>query len=112
MKFAFVNNMKTEATKEAKGICTNCGLEVIARCGELKVNHWAHKNTRACDSWWEKETEWHRSWKNEFPIDWQEFTMKDEKTSEKHIADVKTKHGLSSTPHKSVPAASISKETS
>jgi uncharacterized coiled-coil protein SlyX len=33
MKFALVNNIKTEATKGAKGICPNCGYELIAKCG-------------------------------------------------------------------------------
>lgn len=94
MKFALVNNIKSEATKGAIGICQCCGSPLIARCGAIKENHWAHKGKRECDTWWESETNWHRSWKNEFPVDWQEITTQDEKTNEKHIADVKTKHGL------------------
>lgn len=43
---------------------------------------------------WENETEWHRTWKNNFPNEWQEILLPDEKTGEKHIADVRTKHGL------------------
>ena len=71
---------------------TSCGSEVIAKCGEVKINHWAHKGTRTCDIWWEDETEWHRHWKNNFPKDWQEVVNFDEK-GEKHIADVKTDEG-------------------
>jgi len=92
MKFAIVDHKKVEATKGVKGICPSCGSDVIARCGEIKVHHWAHKGIRNCDSWWENETEWHRSWKQYFPDEWQEVvhTAKD---GEKHIADVKTDSG-------------------
>ena len=89
MKYAIVNNEKVEATKGAKGVCPSCGSELIAKCGELKVNHWSHKGNRNCDPWWENETEWHRSWKNNFPTEWQEAVHFDE-SGEKHIADVKT----------------------
>src|SRR5687768_3310564 len=94
MKFAIVSNDKIEATKGAKGACPVCGSELIAKCGEIKLHHWAHRSLLNCDTWWEKETEWHRSWKNKFSNDWQEFIFRDEQTREKHIADVHTNHGL------------------
>lgn len=94
MKFALFENNTIEATKGAKGICPSCGSELIARCGDIKINHWSHKNNRNCDPWWENETEWHRSWKNNFPKNWQETIKVDEQTGEKHIADVFTSHGL------------------
>ena len=83
MKFALVDGNKTEATKGAKGICPICGSELIAKCGEVKINHWAHKGIRNCDPWWENETEWHRSWKNNFPAEWQEIVLPDEQTARK-----------------------------
>ena len=43
MKFALINNCRAEAAKGAKGICPSCGSELIAKCGEVKINHWAHK---------------------------------------------------------------------
>ncbi len=89
MKFALVNGKRTEATKGAKGRCQGCDSELIARCGEIRIHHWAHKGNRNCDALWENETEWHRAWKEYFPIDWQEVIHKD-KNGEKHIADVKT----------------------
>ncbi len=92
MKFALINGNKVEATKGAKGLCSSCGSELIAKCGEVKVNHWAHKGNRNCDPWWENETDWHRSWKGKFPIAWQEVTQFDD-SGEKHIADVKTQSG-------------------
>ncbi|OJU22989.1 MAG: hypothetical protein BGN92_04450 [Sphingobacteriales bacterium 41-5] len=94
MKFALVDDIRAQATKGAKAICPNCGSEVIAKCGDVKVHHWAHKSMRNCDPWWENETEWHRAWKNYFPVDWQDRIHYDELTGEKHIADLKTEHGL------------------
>ncbi len=94
MKFALIDGNKTEAFKGAKGICPSCGSELIAKCGEVKINHWSHKGNRNCDPWWENETEWHRSWKNNFPVECQEFSIIDFATKEKHIADVRTNDGL------------------
>ena len=89
MKYALVCGKKAEATKGASGYCPSCNSEVIAKCGEKKINHWAHKGKRTCDPWWENETEWHRSWKGHFPVEWQEVIHKAD-DGEKHIADVKT----------------------
>ena len=88
MKFALLNYGRIEASKGAKGVCPCCGSELIAKCGEIVINHWAHKK-KCDDHWWENETEWHRNWKNKFPKEWQEVIQKDE-SSERHIADVKT----------------------
>lgn len=94
MKFAIVNNEKVEAAKGLKGFCPICQEPVISKCGSIKVNHWAHKRCSHCDKWWENETEWHRNWKNHFPEEWQEFVAFDEKTGEKHIADIKTNNDM------------------
>ena len=58
------------------------------------VWHWAHRSRKNCDPWWEPETQWHRSWKSRFAHDWQEVVHTDPKTGDRHIADVKTPHGL------------------
>lgn len=89
MKFAIISGTKEEATKGATASCQFCGSELIAKCGEIKIHHWAHKSKRNCDPWWENEGEWHRAWKNEFPIKWQEVIHHDD-NGEKHIADIKT----------------------
>jgi competence protein CoiA len=67
---------------------------MIAKCGQVKIWHWAHKSRASCDPWWESETEWHRSWKNQFPTDWQEVVHIDQASGEKHVADVKLRFGL------------------
>lgn len=89
MKFAEVNGERREAEPSLSGVCPSCRSPVVARCGEIRVHHWAHRGKRVCDPWWENETEWHRSWKGHFPVDWQERIHISD-TGEKHIADVKT----------------------
>jgi hypothetical protein len=92
MKFALVNSQRQEAESQLKGVCIGCGYPVVAKCGERRIHHWAHKGRVKCDPWWEKETAWHRSWKNQFPEDWQEIVhLADD--GEKHVADVKTQDG-------------------
>ena len=66
----------------------------MAKCGKEKIWHWAHKSRSHCDSWWSPEGEWHKGWKEVFPDEWQEQIHTDEKTGERHIADVKTPKGL------------------
>jgi len=69
-------------------------MPTVAKCGQHKIWHWAHKSLENCDLWWESETEWHRNWKDRFPREWQECVHFDLETGEKHIADIKTDRGL------------------
>jgi hypothetical protein len=92
MKFALVNEQRQEAQPHLSGKCPTCGHPMVAKCGEVKIWHWAHQGSRPCDPWWENETEWHRAWKGQFPVNWQEVVHQAE-NGEKHIADVKTDHG-------------------
>lgn len=94
MRFAYVDGIKKEAEPKLEGVCPVCGEAVIAKCGKVKVNHWAHKAKTECDKWWESETTWHRMWKDYFSKEWQEVIMYNEETGEKHIADVRTQHGI------------------
>ncbi|MDX1910238.1 MAG: competence protein CoiA family protein [Saprospiraceae bacterium] len=94
MKIALIDNTRVEAKPKQEAICPCCFNPVISKCGNQKVWHWAHKSLTNCDNWWEAETEWHRNWKDNFPIDWQERIQFDEKTNERHIADVLTIHNL------------------
>ncbi|WP_374275850.1 competence protein CoiA [Brevundimonas sp.] len=94
MQVALVGSERAKPQPKLKGICQFCGGEMIAKCGRVKVWHWSHKANPPCDPWWENETEWHRQWKNRFPLDWQEMVLFDQETGEKHVADVRTPHGL------------------
>ncbi len=82
MKFAFVEGSKLQPQPKLHGTGPLCDGDMIAKCGRVKVWHWAHKGKRHWDQWWENETEWHRNWKDEFPTDWQEVSQKDEETGE------------------------------
>jgi len=92
MKFALINGQRHEAQPGLEGTCTIHGHPMVAKCGEFRAWHWAHKGRLSCDPWWENETDWHRNWKGQFPQGWQEVVHEAE-GGEKHIADVKTKHG-------------------
>ena len=94
MHFALINNNRVEAKPQLQGLCSCCLEPVIAKCGTQKIWHWAHNSKTYCDNWWEPETEWHRIWKNNYPANWQELSLLDERTGEKHIADVRTVHNL------------------
>ncbi len=89
MKYALVNNKRQEAQPGLTGNCELHGCPVIAKCGKVKIWHWAHIGQRQCDPWKESETEWHRAWKNCFPVGWQEVTLL-AANGDKHRADVKT----------------------
>lgn len=90
MQFALINGIRVLPQKGRHGICPACNAVVIAKCGEFNVHHWAHKNLKHCDSWWERETEWHKEWKDKFPQECQEVVLQDTSSLEKHIADVLT----------------------
>jgi competence protein CoiA len=92
MRFALMDQERHEAQPGLRGVCPNCGSEVIAKCGQRRVWHWSHLGKLECDHWWEPETEWHRSWKDQFPKDWQEVPHT-AANGERHIADVKTGTG-------------------
>lgn len=76
MIWALKGNERITATPKDKANCPLCNEEVIAKCGTIKIWHWAHKSNKDCDDWYEPETEWHRNWKNEFLKEQQEVTIK------------------------------------
>ena len=78
---------------KGRGNCPICGAVTIAKCGSKIINHWAHFRLKDCDPWWENETQWHRDWKNNFPLECREIshTAPD---GEIHRADVKTPTGI------------------
>lgn len=93
MHIALVDGNRTPPSPNMLGTCPVCGDAVLAKCGTIRVHHWAHRGRRECDAWWERELEWHRNWKNQFPIAWQE-SVRFAESGEKHIADVRTEAGL------------------
>lgn len=94
MRFALVNNERAEASPKSKGTCPGCDQPVTSKCGKQRIWHWAHDAKKVCDQWWETETNWHRSWKDNFPREWQEKIQHDVVSGEKHIADICTAYEL------------------
>jgi len=94
MQYALVNETKTKATAGVSGICPACGEHVFAKCGDIKVHHWAHTSNVSCDEWHDPETKWHREWKNKFPEEWQEIIISNQHTGKRRIADIRTGRGM------------------
>jgi Competence protein len=94
MRFALLEGRRVEAKPKQRATCPGCQSEVVAKCGKHNAWHWSHKARAHCDPWWETEGEWHRNWKNRFPVDWQEIICDDSASGERHIAEVKTPSGL------------------
>jgi hypothetical protein len=86
------NGNRISPRKGLGGTCQLCCNPVKAFCGDIYVHHWKHIAESNCDPWKEHESEWHRSWKNEFPKDWQEVVII--KDNEKHLADIQNTNGL------------------
>ena len=94
MRLALVDKVRAEPAPNLRGKCCLCGDDMIAKCGQYVRWHWAHKASITCDPWHESETDWHRYWKDAFPADCQEVVHVDDRTLEKHIADVMTPGGF------------------
>jgi competence protein CoiA len=94
MQYSYINGQKVTPFPKGKGTCDICGAETLAKCGEKKIWHWAHKSKLECDPWWENETEWHREWKEKFPDHFREVVHLCEISGEKHRADIKSDSGI------------------
>lgn len=94
-RYALVDGVRTDI-KDAQsgdiGECEVCHGQLRARKGDVRVPHWAHVSREVCDAWHEAKGEWHIKWQDAFPENWRECLM--EKEQERHIADIKTEHGL------------------
>jgi len=86
MIYAIDNEKRITPSPKKIAKCPICNSEVRAKCGKINVWHWSHLNKEDCDDWYEPESEWHKKWKEEFPMECQEFTMG------KHRADIRTKN--------------------
>lgn len=83
MLYANVNGEKRRAEKGLKGSCIGCGSDVIAKCGNIMIHHWAHKpGTEDCDSFKDNVGPWH--------LQWQDLVRKEycEVVIENHRADI------------------------
>ena len=92
MLYGLIEGEKMRAKPRLKAQCPLCQKALIAKCGAIKVWHWAHEAGNYCDEWGEGETKWHKSWKDWFGVDRVEVVI--EKRKKRHIADIVTKKGV------------------
>lgn len=87
MLYGIRDNKKVKAEQTGdRATCPFTGSELIAKCGYIKMNHWAYKN--AADGVdYKGETQWHLEWKSRFDAEHCEVLHKD-KFGFNHIADV------------------------
>lgn len=87
------NNQRTladKADKQSLYHCPLCGSAVVCKQGQKKVWHFAHVKGSDCDQKFKTPdmSEWHRCRQSLFLPRCQEVVVSDEKTGEKHRADV------------------------
>lgn len=71
--------------------CPCCNTNVISKCGDIKIWHWAHEtNNPHCNN--KPETAWHIEWKRLFKPEYIEVRI--ERDNMAKIADVQEKNGL------------------
>ena len=89
MQYANLDNHKSMPSHTGqRASCPSCDGEVLSKCGNINIHHWAHMSGGDCDPWAEHETEWHREWKNLFPPECREVTIRSTDSDEFHRADV------------------------
>jgi len=72
---------KIKATPRAVGFCPDCGEQLVPKCGEKVIWHWAHKTGTSHEV--KEETEWHLLWKELVPKEWCEIKVGE------HRADIR-----------------------
>ncbi len=89
MQYATLDGRKSMPSHTGqRADCPSCRGEMLSKCGEIVVHHWAHLSGKDCDPWAEQETLWHREWKNQFPSECREVTIYSTDSDEYHRADV------------------------
>ncbi|MCQ2361958.1 MAG: hypothetical protein MJ048_02860 [Acidaminococcaceae bacterium] len=93
-RYAYVLGEKIGPSKKLHGSCPLCGEEVIAKCGNIRVHHWAHKNRQDCETFTKDTSEWHKSWQEKFPEEWREEPITNTVIKKRHRADICTPQGI------------------
>lgn len=96
------------------GWCPACNSKVRGRKGEINVHHWAHINSKNCDSWYEPITKWHLWWQNHFPRKNREVVVK--KSGITHRADIlfkkENKNIVIEVQNSSIPLSQVARRES
>jgi len=96
---------RIQAKPNIKAKCPICGAGCIAKCGTIKVWHYAHEANFSCDSFSEGESEWHLQWKERFPEEQREVVIVRE--NEKHVADIKGNQFILELQHSHIKPSDI-----
>lgn len=110
MQYAINNEgLRIDAYPSGKAFCPSCKSEVIAKCGEFYIWHWAHAKNKSCDGWnYEPMSQWHLDWQKYFPSEQQEVVIT--KNDESHRADILTNSGtVIEIQHSPISSVDISK---
>ena len=86
MMYASVDGQRRLAWHGGRATCPSCAGELIAKCGLIRIEHWAHQTEADCDAWSEPESEWHLGWKKHAEADRTEVVI--ERDGVKHRADI------------------------
>lgn len=78
---------RVKPTPKAVSECPACHTKIKAKCGSIKVWHWAHESIQTCDANWEPTTQWHLDWQAKVPEEMTEIVIGH------HIADIKLSDG-------------------
>ena len=106
MQFATTVNGKKKATPRATGWCPGCSGDLVTKCGEINIWHWAHRPDASCDWDTGKMSEWHIEWQEYFDENKRE--VKVETNGKRRMADVITQDGtVLEFQHSSISAETI-----
>ena len=65
MLYALVDGKLKGAEHGLAGVCPDCDMVMLPKCGELLAHHWAHKTLEGTDCReWEKMSSWHKAWQD------------------------------------------------
>ena len=81
------DSLRQRATPKATSTCPCCRTALIAKCGSVKIHHWAHESLIDCDEWYEGISDWHLSYQGYVKEDCREVVVGD------HRADIKLSSG-------------------
>ena len=95
----------SNASPGLSGSCPQCGNEMIPKCGDIKIWHWAHKSTIDCDNWTEPESEWHLNWKRLVDPEYTEVVIR--KPDGIHRADIKVNDLVIEFQHSALTPAKV-----
>lgn len=59
------NSTRIRAQKGAAAVCPHCRGPLTAKCGQIKIHHWAHKAAKSC-LYSSGMTAWHYGWLDRF----------------------------------------------